>query len=50
MMGQRNQAGDNMPDIGWQVGIDIGGTFTDLVALQARDRRIALDQGADAAQ
>ncbi len=23
-----------MPDIGWQVGIDIGGTFTDLVALQ----------------
>ena len=25
-----------MPDIGWQVGIDIGGTFTDLVALHAR--------------
>ena len=23
-----------MPDIGWQVGIDIGGTFTDLVALR----------------
>ena len=23
-----------MPDIGWQVGIDIGGTFTDLVALK----------------
>jgi N-methylhydantoinase A len=34
MMEQRNQAGDNMPDIGWQVGIDIGGTFTDLVALK----------------
>src|SRR4029450_6820844 len=34
MMGQRNQAGDNMPDIGWQVGIDIGGTFTDLGALK----------------
>jgi hypothetical protein len=31
---QRKQAGDNMPDIGWQVGIDIGGTFTDLVALR----------------
>src|SRR5829696_5381161 len=34
MMGKGNQAGDSMPDIGWQVGIDIGGTFTDLVALK----------------
>ena len=39
-----------MPDNGWQVGIDIGGTFTDLVALHAVDRRAALDQGADPAQ
>jgi N-methylhydantoinase A len=28
------ELGDIMPDIGWQVGIDIGGTFTDLVALR----------------
>ena len=28
-----------MPDIGWQVGIDIGGTFTDLVALKPATRR-----------
>ena len=34
-----------MPDTGWQVGIDIGGTFTDLVALlpMAERRQIADD-------
>src|SRR5258707_994449 len=30
---QATTLGDIMPDTGWQVGIDIGGTFTDLVAL-----------------
>ncbi len=35
---------------GWQVGIDIGGTFTDLVALLPSTRRSPVDQGADPAQ
>ena len=31
---------------GWQVGIDTGGTFTDLVAVRGRELRLVVDEEA----